>query len=59
MSSLLVFNRVFRLEIQSVMLILSTSFLNCCPSKSKTTVYYRQWGGRVWGRGRGEEASDR
>jgi hypothetical protein len=32
MSSLLVFNRVYRLEIQSVMLLLSTGFVNCCSS---------------------------
>ncbi len=32
MSSLLVFNRGYRLEIQSVMLVFSTGFVNCCPS---------------------------
>jgi hypothetical protein len=32
MSSLLVFNRVYRLEIQSVMLVFSTDFVNYCPS---------------------------
>ncbi len=32
MSSLLVFNRVYRLEILSVMLVFSTSFVNYCPS---------------------------
>ncbi len=32
MSSLLVFNRFYKLEKQSVMLILSTGFLNYCPS---------------------------
>ncbi len=32
MSSLLVFNRVYRLEIQSVMLVFSTGFVNHCPS---------------------------
>ncbi len=32
MASLLVFNRVYRLEIQSIMLVYLTGFLNCCPS---------------------------
>ncbi len=32
MSSLLVFNRVYRLDIQSVMLVFSTDFVNYCPS---------------------------
>jgi hypothetical protein len=32
MSSVLVFNRVCRLEIQSVMLVFSTGFVNYCPS---------------------------
>jgi hypothetical protein len=32
MSSLLVFNRVYRLEIQSVMLVFSTQLLHYCPS---------------------------
>ncbi len=32
MSSLLMFNRVYRLEIQSVMLVFSTPPVNCCPS---------------------------
>jgi hypothetical protein len=32
MSSLLVFNRVYRREIQSVMLVFSTGFVNYCPS---------------------------
>jgi hypothetical protein len=32
MSSLLLFTRVDRLEIQSVMLVVSTSFVNYCPS---------------------------
>ncbi len=31
MASLLVFNRVHRLEIQSVMLVFSTGFVNYCP----------------------------
>jgi hypothetical protein len=31
MSSLLVFNRVFRLEIQSVMLVFLTGIVNNCP----------------------------
>jgi hypothetical protein len=57
MSSLLVFNRVYRLEIQSVMLVFSTSFVKYYPSnllsgspppppppsQSQSTVYmYRQ-----------------
>jgi hypothetical protein len=32
MSSLLVFNRVYRLKIQSVMLVFRPSFVNYCPS---------------------------
>jgi hypothetical protein len=32
MSSLLVFNRVYRLEIQSVLLVFSIPPVNCCPS---------------------------
>ncbi len=32
MSSLLVFNRVYRLEMQSVMLVFSTPLVNCCLS---------------------------
>ncbi len=32
MLSSLVFNRVYRLEIQSVMLVFSTLLVNCCPS---------------------------
>jgi hypothetical protein len=32
MSSLLVFNRVYRLEIQSVMFVFSTGFVNYCAS---------------------------
>ena len=32
MSSSRVFNRVYRLEIQSVMLVFSTGFVNNCPS---------------------------
>jgi hypothetical protein len=32
MSPLLVFNEVYRLEIQSFMLKYSTQFVNCCPS---------------------------
>ncbi len=48
MLSLLVFNRVYRLEIQSVMLVFSTRLVYCCPStfsltylpsQSKRTVY--------------------
>ncbi len=30
-SSSLVFNRVYRLEIQSLMLVFSTPLVNCCP----------------------------
>ncbi len=37
MSSLLVFNRVYRLEIQSVMLVFSTHLVNCCPSTFSLT----------------------
>jgi hypothetical protein len=32
MSSLLVFNRVYILEIQSLMVVLSTGLVNFCPS---------------------------
>jgi hypothetical protein len=33
MSSLLVFNKVYRMEVRSVMLVLfSTTLVNCCPS---------------------------
>ncbi len=32
MSSLLVFDRVYRVEIQSVLLVFSAAFLNFCPS---------------------------
>jgi hypothetical protein len=61
MSSLLVFNRVYRMEIQSVMLVFSTPLVNCCPynfsltyptpspsSQRKRTVYSDSvclWGG--------------
>jgi hypothetical protein len=38
MSSLLVFNRVHRLEIQSVMLVFSTSLVNSCPSNRSLLV---------------------
>ncbi len=31
MSSLLVFNRVYRLEIPSDLLVFSTQLVNCCP----------------------------
>jgi hypothetical protein len=34
--SLLVFNRVYRLEIQSVMLVFSNPLVNCCPSRFRT-----------------------
>ncbi len=63
MSSLLVFNRVYRQEIQSVMLVFSTLLVNRCPStfsltsptpsppfQSKRTVYTDSvwlWGGGV------------
>ncbi len=58
MSSLLVFNRVYRLEIQSVMLVFSTSLVNCCPSTfspslppSESTEFTdNAW---LWGRGGG------
>jgi hypothetical protein len=36
-SSLLVFNRVYRLEIQSVMLVFATPLGNCCPSTFSLT----------------------
>ncbi len=63
MSSLLVFNRVYRLEIQSVMLVFSTPLVNCCPStfsltsptppQSKCSEYTDcVW---LWGRGGGLE----
>jgi hypothetical protein len=32
MSSLLVFHRIYRLEILSIMLVFSTALGNCCPS---------------------------
>jgi hypothetical protein len=62
MSSLLVFDRVYRLEIQSVMLVFSTPLVYCCPStfyltfppppsQSKRTVYTDSvW---LWGVGEG------
>jgi hypothetical protein len=37
MSSLLMFKRVFRLEIQSFMLVISTPLVNCCPSTFSLT----------------------
>ncbi len=37
MSSSLVFNRVFRLELQSVVLVCSTPLVNCCPSTFSLT----------------------
>jgi hypothetical protein len=37
MSSLMLFNRVDRLEIQSVMLVFSTGFMNYCPSNLVST----------------------
>jgi hypothetical protein len=33
----MVFNRVYRLEIQSVMLVFSTPLVNCCPSTFSLT----------------------
>jgi hypothetical protein len=38
MSSLLVFNGVFKLEIQSVMLLFSTPLVYCCPSTFSLTL---------------------
>ncbi len=64
MSSLLVFNRVCRLEIQSIMLVFSTQLVNFCPSnllsasppqplppfpKSKYRIYRQRVAGRGWG----------
>ncbi len=37
MSSLLVFGRVYRLEVQSVMLVFSIPLVNCCPSTFSLT----------------------
>jgi hypothetical protein len=64
MSSLLVFSRVYRLEIQSVMVVFSTPLVNCSPStfsltsptppsQSKRTVTQTVCGCdcRGWGRG--------
>jgi hypothetical protein len=62
MSSLLVFYRVYRLEVQSVMLVFSTPLVNCCPSTfslippplppfSKLTYSVRLWGGGGGGGG--------
>jgi hypothetical protein len=63
MSSLLVFIRVYRLEIQSVMLVFSTPLLNYCPSltfslvdippplpyvnKYRAGIFKRVWGPRI------------
>jgi hypothetical protein len=45
------FNRVYRLEIQSVMLVISTPLVNCYPSTfsltSPASVWLWEWGG--WG----------
>ena len=57
MSSLLVFNRVYRLEIQAVMLVFSTHLVNCCPSTFSLTSPHSQskrtkcgcGGGGGWG----------
>jgi hypothetical protein len=38
MSSLLVFHRVYRLDIQSVMLVFSTPLVNCCVSTFSLTT---------------------
>ncbi len=66
MSSFLVFNRVYRLEIQSVMLVgtvFRPSFVDYCPSnllscsppplfpKSKYSLYRQRVARRVWGGG--------
>jgi hypothetical protein len=73
MSSLLVFNRVYRLEIQSVMLVFSTGFLNYCllsgylslpsptpPRVNKYTVYtYTKCKGGSMGVVSGDGVSDR
>jgi hypothetical protein len=40
MSSLLVFHRVYRLEIQSVMLVFRPSFVNICPSSTFSLVIW-------------------
>jgi hypothetical protein len=65
MSSLLVFNGVYRLEIQSVMLVFSTGFVNYCPPSpppnvKKYTVYtYTVCKGGEYGDIGGDGASDR
>jgi hypothetical protein len=41
MSSLLVFNRVYRLEIKSVMLAILTCFVNYC--KTFSIVFYQSY----------------
>jgi hypothetical protein len=46
MSFLLVFNRVYRLEIQSVMTVFSTPLVNCCPFTFSLTLVkttFRDW----------------
>jgi hypothetical protein len=40
MSSLLVFNRVYRMEIQSVMLVFSDPLVNCFPSNLLADLPY-------------------
>jgi hypothetical protein len=46
---LLVFNRVYRLEIQSVMLVFSTPLVNCCPlPKVNIQIRYIQSTENVW-----------
>jgi hypothetical protein len=45
MSSLLMINGVYRLEIQSVMLVLLTPLVNCCPSTLSLTHSVRLWRG--------------
>jgi hypothetical protein len=75
MSSLLLLNRVYKLEIQSVLLVFLTSFVNYCPSifvsgklppalpfvNKYTILYTRIQYVRGWEHGviGGEGASDR
>ncbi len=40
MSSLLVFDKVYRLEIQSVMLVFSTPLVNCCLSTFSSDLHH-------------------
>ena len=57
MPFLLVFNRVYRLEIQSVMWVFSTGFVKHCPSALYTCTVCK--GGGRYGVIGGEGASDR